>query len=96
MLRRFTGVYRGCKESEFHEPGFTMSNVELHESFHTFSKCGPGFFPFVGCGRLNYVGYGFVFPLGVESVDLPEDYFTFAGGFREDKVVVEFYAVDII
>jgi hypothetical protein len=34
--------------------------------------------------------------LGVESVDLPEDYFTFAGGFREDKVVVKFYAIDII
>jgi hypothetical protein len=34
--------------------------------------------------------------LRVESVDLPEDDFTFAGGFGDDKVVVEINAVDIV
>jgi hypothetical protein len=29
-------------------------------------------------------------------VDLPEDDFTFAGGFGDDKVVVEINAVDIV
>ena len=29
-------------------------------------------------------------------MDMPEDNFALAGGLREDKVVVEFYTVDIV
>lgn len=73
-----------------------MVYIELHESFDTLSECGACFFPFVGCGWWEYRCYCFVFPLRVESVDLPEDDFTFAGGFGDDKVVVEINAVDIV
>ena len=73
-----------------------MSNIELHEPFNRLSKRRTRLFIFVCCGGWKNRGICIVFSLRVEAMDVPEDNFPFTGGFGKDKVVVEFYAVDVV
>ena len=73
-----------------------MSNIKLHESFYRLAKRRTRLFVFVCSRRRNDRRVGVKFPLGVETVDVPEDDFAFAGRLGQDKVVVKFYAVDVV
>src|SRR5271170_3204451 len=73
-----------------------MSNIELHESFYRFSKGRTRFFVFVCCGGRKNRCICIIFSLRVKAVDMPENNFPFTRGFGEDKVVVEFYTVDVV